>query len=247
MIIENKSAPGAPQLSSRMGGLVSRFATEGILVAVATGIGYFTALLYETNYLGYFGIPAFLASPRPQTIVASVFATMVAGAVVLTVLQALMLIARPKARVLVASVLAGFALAGQILAIAGALPSYFVGFSMAVTIPALICIVLLTRERGRKRGLVPPFQVVSLVVAAVGLLATSGFAGQLAARGTTTFYSLKEQRDVLVLRDYGEVLIGVRFDRDHHRLLSETLVIRAEERDAIQLYREELRAFAGFK
>jgi hypothetical protein len=60
---------------------ISKFFTDGLIIALTSGVGYTSAFLFEYGYAKHFGIPIYFISPTAPTIAAAIFitATLVLG------------------------------------------------------------------------------------------------------------------------------------------------------------------------
>lgn len=234
--------------------------TDGIVLAGASAFVYLATFLYEYGYCSHFGIPATLISPNLTTVLvgaAALGGVFVSSFYYLGLTAPLFAAARdPRRRpyrhvFALAATLAAAAI--LLIAIYGFSWSGIILFAVVVAFFALIAILqpilsnrsLPVEERfARDADLQDkdPFlftsllevwfgrRLVSLGVLAVGMLGLAYLVGHGEATRKERFLTLKAEPDLVVLRNYGELLVTARFSREKRQLLNELKLIWLSEK-----------------
>ena len=235
------------QTTSSSPGLMERLGTDAVALAACSGFGYVLALQYERGFCSYFGVPEMLIAPTVPLIATGVTLVLSTAAVgVMTPfvpVSAIKLSERMRSLItslatLAAAIAFGLLLGQVISATAASLVAFFAMICVASTMASKLM-------NNAGRGALS-FKVTAGVLVLLGTLTLAPIAGRMRASITTIYYTLEDQRDFAVIRNYGDVLVAVRVDRVHRRFLSEVLVLRPEDGTKIRMYREELGRFTGY-
>jgi hypothetical protein len=225
-----------------------------VAIGAATVAGYAIAYAYESGYCGYFRIPTFLITPTPSVIVSSLFAV-VAGALVLaqlvaierTILQGASLPPQFRGRLEFAGLLSLFALGpfGFTWSWVGA-TAFFFFIICNVYLLALLPGKGTLLERIAEIDTYPPSRIEQVdpwlttlrevgpvvggfLVALLMACFAAQSAGAASARMQKDFHVWSGRPDVALIRSYGDVLIGIKFEEQSKRATGEVVVLKIEE------------------
>lgn len=223
---------------------IRRLLTEGVFVAASTVIGYAVAIEFERGYCQYFGIPDFMVSPTLPVIAVSIVVVLTIAFLFLMVPVAMVALQHRRK-------IFGLVDPAYLLAVATALwitfsidPSSRFAVLLAFA-PFPVAAWLATPKAGRTTVSFIR-KALSLFAVGMGVILLASALGRYRASITDVFYVLRDEGDVAVVRNYGDVMLAVSFDRSKRQLKSEVLVVRASESAKLKLSREVIGPFPGY-
>lgn len=235
--------------------------TEGVILAAVSAFAYFTTFLYEYGYCKYFGIPSSLISPNASTFLVAAFAlgaTLLPAINFLAFTTPLFKAARnPKLRpyrdvfAFLALLSAAGVLLGAIYGVSLRGIALYVGASTAFMAFAFLPALLTNRnlsiaERLSRHADIQeqdPFVATNLfegwlsrrnilfaMLALIALL-IAYLVGDAEARGKSKFLALKNEPDVVLLRNYGDLMIFAKITKSGDQLTGLRLLWLSETKE----------------
>lgn len=238
-------------MTNAPGAMWERVGTDALLIAASSGFGYLLALEYERGYCFFFGIPELLIAPTVPVIAAAISVVLViaSGGMLLPMIPVLTFSQVRVNRRFTLSFAIACGLLMTLTLMAGIVGwiAYTGVLAIYLAVVVLLTAFAVARYRGRGDPTALTIKLMTTMLVILGLLVLAPLAGHYRAARTKIFYTLSSQRDVAVIRNYGDVLVGVRIDRAQRRLVSEVLAIRPENGELTTIYREVIGPLHGYE